>query len=496
MLDPSDHATLPLVDELSYLIPVGEIIIPPDRQRNKAEPDETLLNSIRDNGLLQPIIIREDRTLVAGERRLRAHIALEKINIRCSILERLTPLKAFLIELQENIARKQLSWQEETAAVARYHTMRVDDYAGWTHQGTASDVGMSHQWVSKVLIVAEQLHDPAVNESPTFNGAFNYIYNMAERARIAAQSRGLSIAGAAIAMPPLVPINATKEERTAALLAHVNLQTNMAETVDELDNAITNIAQGKIAAAALAEQRRTEVINEIVVNADFLEWAAEYAGPKFDVLHIDFPYGKGYTGPRTRKSRDLANPVYADDPDIYFGLVEGLLRLQDNFTFPAAHCIFWFDMSYYQWTVEMFETWGWKLAQPYPLIWTKGNAGIASDVRRRPRHCYETALLFSRGDRKIVQIAKDHHECALDPEKLHLNQKPVEMLKAFLALVVDHHTAVLDPTCGSGTSLAAAGQLGAARMLGVELDTSNADVARYLLNRYMPAEASHEQIPS
>jgi DNA modification methylase len=71
-------------------------------------------------------------------------------------------------------------------------------------------------------------------------------------------------------------------------------------------------------------------------------------------------------------------------------------------------------------------------------------------------------------------------------EKLHINQKPVDMLKHFLSLVVDEHSAVLDPTCGSGTALAAAKDLGAARILGLELDDGNAEVARFVVNRSVP----------
>jgi DNA modification methylase len=231
-----------------------------------------------------------------------------------------------------------------------------------------------------------------------------------------------------------------------------------------------------------------EVVSDLIVCADFLEWAASYTGPKFDVIHADFPWGKDYSGPRTRKTgKATINPQYADDPDIYFGLVEGFLAAQDNFAFKAAHCLFWFDMRYYAWTIEQFLKAGWSLVSDYPYLWTKGYSGIASDVKRRPRHCYETALMFSRGDRKIVKLDKDHFDAAID-EKLHLNQKPIAMLKHFLSIFVDEHTAVLDPTCGSGSALAAAKLLGAARVLGIELDSNNADVAKFMLQRHVPTE--------
>jgi ParB family chromosome partitioning protein len=477
------------------LLPLAEIIIPPERQREAATADELLISSIEQRGLINPIIVHEDKTLVAGERRLDAFrklsdkgAAYSKFNfIPARIFEQLPPVAAFEVELMENIARKQLTWQEEVRAIGKYHKMREEAFSGWTQMGTASALGMSRTDVSKKLTVAAEIDDKDVAGCPTLGGAFNLISARSDRARIAAQSRGLTVAGiTAVSLPPQLPADATPAQRTEALLAHVKIEQTVGNTVDEIDKAIQNIHEGKLAAAALEQARTQEIVNDLILAADFLDWAPDYSGPKFDVLHVDFPYGKGYSGARTRKTGKVhIAPVYLDDPDIYFSLVAGLIAVQDRLAFPAAHCIFWFDMQYYQWTIEQFQAGGWTLIQPFPFIWSKGYQGVASDPRRRPRHVYETALLFSRGDRKLVKLDKDHFDCGVD-EKLHLNQKPNEMLKHLLSMFVDEHTAVLDPTCGSGSALAAAAQLKAARILGVELDPDNAEVARFLLQRWMP----------
>jgi ParB/RepB/Spo0J family partition protein len=467
------------------------IIIPDFRQRNAAEPDEALISSIRERGLLQPIIVRladEQPTLVAGERRLRAHLKLDLPTVTCKVFETLTPIEQWEAELQENLARKQLSWQEEVRAIGGYHDLRVAHFQGWTQMGTATALGISQSSVSDTLIIYASIKDEDVLACPTKKGALNLILGRAERAKVAAQSRGLLVADALPSLLPNVPIGASKEERTAALMANLKTQSLAADTVDDLDKNLKMIQDGNNARALLEQQRRLEVVSDLVICDDFLSWAANYTGPKFDVIHADFPWGKDYSGPRTRKTgKATINPQYADDPDIYFGLVEGFLAAQDNFAFKAAHCLFWFDMRYYAWTIEQFLKAGWSLVSDYPYLWTKGYSGIASDVKRRPRHCYETALMFSRGDRKIVKLDKDHFDAAID-EKLHLNQKPIAMLKHFLSIFVDEHTAVLDPTCGSGSALAAAKLLGAARVLGIELDSNNADVAKFMLQRHVPTE--------
>lgn len=466
---------------------VDEIIVPEDRQRANAKADAQLMNSIERHGLLNPIIVHANKVLVAGERRLDAFRQLSHPRIPVRVFENLPPTARFEAELQENLARKQLTWQEEVSAIGKYHDMRTAAYPGWTKMGTAEALGLSNTHIGRIIAVYSEREDETVYACPTLQGAFNLISARADRAKIAAHSRGLiSLETLPVHLSP----TASKEERTAALLQNMKTGNLVAETVDDIDKSLKNIHEGQVAKAALEAERRREIVSDIIVNADFLDWAETYEGPKFDVLHVDFPYGKGYSGARTRRTgKTHIAPIYADDPDIYFGLVEGLLVLQDRLAFQAAHCICWFDMVYYQWTVDRFTEAGWNLIQPYPFVWSKGYQGIAADTARRPRHVYETALMFSRGDRKIVKLDKDTVDCPID-EKLHLNQKPVAMLKHLLGMFVDEHTAVLDPTCGSGSALAAAKQLKANRVLGIELDEANADVAKFLLQRVLGVETS------
>lgn len=450
------------------------------RQRKSLDKDVgTLAEQLANAGQINPILIHSDGRLVAGERRLRAALSLGWSGIRCTVVENLPPHKAFLIELLENIARRELSWQDTASAILAYHEMRVKAVPEWTVQATGADIGLSRQSVSLYLRVAARLDDPDVAGCQTLQGAFNLLRGRADRAVAAAQSRGLEIG--AVVQKLLRPMTGSKEEKTAAM-AELILDDEAPTEHDPfaiLDAAV--IAELQLRASA-AEESGADTDSPIIT-ADFLSWVASYSGPRFDVLHIDFPYGKGYTGSNTRKTgRAHIAPRYKDDPDVFWTLLETLLEHQDRIAQPCSHCMFWFDMEYYSAIRESFETAGWTTVAPFPLIWAKSYQGVASDPGRRPRHCYETALLFSRGDRRLVRLDQDFWEGRKD-ENLHLNQKSLPMLKHFLRMLVDEHTAVLDPTCGSGTALAAARQIGASRILGLELDPSNAEVARFVLDR-------------
>lgn len=479
---------MPVVDNTkTEMRPVASIIVDREtRQRTTLDKDiEQLAEQIDRAGLINPIVIHEDGRLVAGERRLEAHRKLQRREIRCTIFERMSEHDAYLIELQENLARRALPWQDEVAAVASYHNMKRGITPEWNTRATAMDIGIGETAIKMRLSISNYIADPEVSACQTMQGAFNLLKGRAERAQAAAQNRGHQIAAALPTLPPA----GNKEERTAAiasLMATGDLETISTQETDPF----AILQAGEIAKESLARQAAIEADDlSPVITGDFLDWVADYDGPQFDVLHVDFPYGKGYKGANTRKTgRAHIAPRYADDPDVHWDLLAGLLEHQDKIAYPIAHIIYWFDMAFYQAIIDSFAAAGWKLSQPFPLIWAKPYEGVAADPKRRPRHCYETALLFSRGDRKITKLDQDFYVGRTD-EKLHINQKPVDMLKHFLSLVVDEHTAVLDPTCGSGSALAAARDLGAARILGLELDASNAEIARFVVNRSVPDAA-------
>ncbi len=141
-----------------------------------------------------------------------------------------------------------------------------------------------------------------------------------------------------------------------------------------------------------------------------------------------------------------------------------------NVVAESAHLIFWFSMDYYQNTKILLTEMGWNV-NPFPLIWMKSdNTGIIPDANRGPRRIYETAFFASRGDRLIHGAVSNAFAYPGQGKTLHMNEKPVPMLKHFMRMVCDEYSRVLDPTCGSANALKAATALGAPTVLGIERD--------------------------
>ncbi len=118
-------------------------IVPNPNQPRKDFPKaelEQLAESIRQNGLLQPIVVRRDRdgyVLVAGERRWRAS-KMAGLRTIPAIVQDYSAKDGAVLALIENMQRSDLNFFEEAAAI--YELMRD---RSMTQEETARRLGMS-----------------------------------------------------------------------------------------------------------------------------------------------------------------------------------------------------------------------------------------------------------------------------------------------------------------------------------------------------------------
>src|SRR3954465_15518210 len=105
------------------------MIVVNDRQRKVMDPKElqALAEDIERNGLLHPIVISRDGTLLAGERRLKACQILGWTHIPANFLDELPFRQQFLIEFTENERRQNLTWEDRAKAVYTYHRICCDE---------------------------------------------------------------------------------------------------------------------------------------------------------------------------------------------------------------------------------------------------------------------------------------------------------------------------------------------------------------------------------
>lgn len=134
-----------------YNIPQAMIVPNPNQPRKRFDYDEleNLAQSIRENGILQPITVRkrEDKKyeLVSGERRLRAARLVGMVKIP-SIVINIDDKNSAMFSIIENLQRQSLNFFEEAEAIEKL----VGEYA-MSREEVAQKLGLAPSTVSNKL---------------------------------------------------------------------------------------------------------------------------------------------------------------------------------------------------------------------------------------------------------------------------------------------------------------------------------------------------------
>ena len=126
---------------------LNKIFHPPNQLRRNLDNLDELAFSIKEHGLLQPIIVRpmeKKYEVVAGNRRFQAvkKLGLRKIN--CHLIE-LSDQEAYELVLTENVQHKTMSAIDEAVAFNRY----VKEYGWGGVSYLALRIGRSQEYVTK-----------------------------------------------------------------------------------------------------------------------------------------------------------------------------------------------------------------------------------------------------------------------------------------------------------------------------------------------------------
>lgn len=146
-------------------IPIEDISISELNVRKASKEDQelnTLANSIQENGLLQPIIVKQQKDnkfkLIAGQRRYNACNVLNWHSIPAVIIENADELKVLTLSTVENLQRVDLNPVEKMEAFNKIYRM----YNG-NKEKVAKATGYTTQTVNRYLKINEGLN-PSIKE--------------------------------------------------------------------------------------------------------------------------------------------------------------------------------------------------------------------------------------------------------------------------------------------------------------------------------------------
>lgn len=453
-----------------------EDIVVKDRQRqNIGELDEHFIASVKKR-LIHPIVLRlenDQPTLVVGGRRLAALKASGLLELEHGkhfvFMNDLDEYRAQIVELEENIKRQDLFWHDHVKAVGRIHDLYMENNITWSKADTAQEINISRRQLDAILFVNKNLDSKLLENATSIKQAYSILQLAAERKTVAIISE---ISESTRNLFLEEPLNGNPKTETPSSL---EMETSENPSSDPNNNSHDSSKH-----VSLPSSPSTSVVypaqnpSPCIICANFLEWVKTYEGPKFTVIHCDFPYDIDYS--KYAHSVTSSNEDY--DFKGFFELLDTLLLNLDRIASYQSHLMFWFSMKFYQEIKNKLEAGGLSVHE-HPLIWFKSdNSGIIPSTDGRfPRRVYETAFLCSRGKRPLIKPLANLYPAPIPSKPLHPSQKSEPMLRHFFSMLIDETTDFLDPTCGSGSGIRVAESLGARSVLGLEIDPNYADLA-------------------
>lgn len=382
-------------------------IVVPDRFRQEEGDIVELAESIKKYGLLQPIVIDSEGKLVAGARRLAAVKLLGVTEIEYRQKGRLTEIERRSMEVEENIRRKQFTWQEEVRAKQELHRLMQE-----THGHAVKGHARHGAW--GVRETAEMLGEGVGNVS-----------------------EDLQLAQAMEEFPEITEHGSKREAmRKLRKVKELALLTELA------------VREGTPLPGGLSE----ETLWEIVV-ADCLTYMKTLPADSFDLCITDPPYGIDIDAGFAPSSRQAI--MFPDAPED-FQLTIGMLAEVHRILKDGSHCYVFCDAARVESLVTAARGMGWT-ARQVPLIWVKEGGGF-TDFHMRFMPMYETIVFLAKGERyrPLTEESADVFIINREFHKVHPTQKPLELIEHFVELSSVPGERVLDPFCGSGTTLVAA----------------------------------------
>lgn len=422
------------------VIEISQIAVPENRQRKTfSESKKTeLIDSIKLIGLLHAVVLRSDgRTLLAGHRRLIAisELAAGGITIKHNgtiiplgsipfvTTDQLDPLALEEAELQENICREDLTWQDKSTTIARLHALRLARNPTQTLKQTAEEIadkelpngGSLVAEVSDAVLIMHHLDDDEVRNAASAKEAKQIITRKLER-----------------------------EFREA-----------LAKTLGP-------------------EAFRT---GHNLIKGDCVEVIKTMPDGKFDCIVTDPPYGIDADdfGTQSQVGHQYTDDV-AEMYNLHTVLAPELFRVMKD----DSHLYLFCDLERFPKLKLIYQYHGFTVWRT-PLIWDKSPTGMLPSPEYGPRRCYEAILYATKGKRPVTAIYGDVLRHPAVAVREHAAQKPVEVYIDLLRRSCEPGASVLDCFCGSGVIFSAAQRL---RLIatGIEKDAASYTIAAQTLN--------------
>lgn len=417
-------------------------IVVEDRQRTDLGDLSDLKDSIEDIGQINPITVEvvmaedgvtEMYVLRAGQRRLESCRELDR-RVKAIMWTDLDDYQRQMIEFDENVRRKQLTWDERAVAEKRLVEM-------------AKEKGVSMRSVARELEV-----------SP---GALSDRVALAEAVEMFPELKGCK--------------NASEAAKTLKNLIHKEL-------TDELLRREKAEASAEIKDAAHVD---LSIFQERMAIGEFGVASKSTQDGSADIVIFDPPFGieldKVKQSDYARSASQHSDGIYTDGRDTFQFLFPLWIKEIYRLMSPHSHLWCFFGIEWYQFVCDTLKDTGFKIDR-IPYIWFKqGSAGQTNNPNYYGGRVYEAFIFAWKGNQTLQRRGMANViEAPPIPagDKIHETEKPLLLLDNIIRRSYWPGAVIMDPTYGSGSTFRAAMGLGTTKFFGWELDKDKAGRAQ------------------
>jgi adenine-specific DNA-methyltransferase len=377
-------------------------------------------------GQLQPLILDNDGELVDGLHRLTAAMVLGWRTVWAVRRDQMDEYTARCIELEVNIKRKEVSWQEQAYSLSELHKLRKAVDPNWSQDMTAQIAGPGqHQARVAESIMLTQMMElfPEIGEAKSRNQALSWA-----KAKAAA---------------------------------------------------IVRVKEVKDAPEAYA------AVEDRIILGDSVEVIRAIPDGSFHLVLTDPPFGINYDDRKAGTESSLT--TYQDDEESYhrlLGMAPDLYRVIKN----NGWLVWFLGPTWYERAKVVFREAGFTVDE-IPVIWDRSDGRtFTTRPDRYFARAYDMALHCIKGDPQVVQRGKPNiirvPPVSVDERSLTV-ERPVELYAEIIRRLTVEGETVVDFFTGSGSVLAAAASL-RRQYFGVELDPERRAVAIKKVKAHTP----------
>jgi len=422
--------------EAMFFLRPTQIVVPPDRGRKDFKNINTLMESIDKLGLIQPCVVAKTEDdddkylLIAGERRYRSMCILGWEKLPCITRDDLTSLERKEVELEENLRRENLAWDEEIELYRQIDDIKRQIHGdkhggaqsdGWTTKDTAENLGMSKTNLYRQIKFAKFL-----KENPEYK--------------------------------------------------------------KDIENLPLNTAMKKVDMIQLAERNKRLLDQGLITVSvdlrlgDCLKLIKEVPDASVDLLLTDIPYGieavslvlEGHEGTKSTSYKGVISESDNLTKDDIVAIMKQLVPELRRVLKPSAHFYIFHSFAIYTSIFNLLQENNF-LVFDVPIIWDKGRT---TNVFKGYEYmaCFEPIMYghvppkakrFNLGGKLIINYQPIESKL-----RFHAFEKPQALLTNLIRQSTNIGDMILDPFAGSSSTLIAAKKLNR-NCIGFEINEDN-----------------------